>query len=130
MMSGLLLGLCRIPAGPALADEPMELRESLSAGTQSQVRIELKAEGLFRPGLSSGALAGRGDHAQASGARRSDQAGFHRATARFRCCAGWCWRPTAKRVRIGRQASVQRKGGSLGHTGGCRDQWRGQAHGK
>src|SRR5271165_637362 len=57
VMSGLLLGLCWVPAGPALADEPMELRESLAAGTCTQVRIELKAEGLFRPGLSSGALA-------------------------------------------------------------------------
>ena len=57
VMSGLLLGLCRVPAGPALADQPMELRESLPAGTCTQVRIELKAEGLFRPGLSSGALA-------------------------------------------------------------------------
>ena len=57
VMSGLLLGLCLVPAGPALADEPTELRESLSAGTCTQVRIELKAEGLFRPGLSSGALA-------------------------------------------------------------------------
>jgi len=56
VMSGLLVGLCWVCAGPALADEPMELRESWSSGTCTQVRIELKAEGLFRPGLSSGAL--------------------------------------------------------------------------
>src|SRR5208282_5059787 len=55
VMSGLLVGLCWVCAGPALADEPMELRES-SSGTCTQVRIELKAEGLFRPGLSPGAL--------------------------------------------------------------------------
>ena len=57
VIPGLLLGLCRVPAGPARADEPIKLRESLSAGTCTQVRIELEAEGLFRPGLSSGTLA-------------------------------------------------------------------------
>ena len=73
---------------------------------------------------------GRGDDAQASGTGRSDQAGFRRATARFKAARWSWWSPAAKRVRIGRQASIQREGGSLGHTGGCRDQWRGQAHGK
>ena len=34
-----------------IADEPVVLREPMPAGTSTQVRIELKAEGLFRPGL-------------------------------------------------------------------------------
>ena len=34
-----------------------ELRESLAEGVSTQVRIELKAEGLFRPGLPPSALA-------------------------------------------------------------------------
>src|SRR3954451_927831 len=34
-----------------------ELRESLPEGFSTQVRIELKAEGLFRPGLPPSALA-------------------------------------------------------------------------
>jgi len=54
--SGFLVGLCWMGTGPAFADERMELRESRSSGSCTQVRIELKAEGLFRPGLSSGAL--------------------------------------------------------------------------
>src|SRR5271166_2040096 len=54
--SGFLVGLCLVSAGPAFADTPTDLRESLSAGSCTQVRIELKAEGLFRPGLTSGAL--------------------------------------------------------------------------
>src|SRR3954470_21337939 len=33
-----------------------ELRESLAEGFSTQVRIELKAEGLFRPGLPPSAL--------------------------------------------------------------------------
>ena len=42
-------------AGPAAgADTAVELRESLAAGSCTQVRIELKAEGLFRPGLPPG----------------------------------------------------------------------------
>ncbi len=56
LMSGLLFASCLAQAGPAVADEPTELRELLSVGSCTQVRIELKAEGLFRPGLSSGAL--------------------------------------------------------------------------
>ncbi len=54
--SGFLVGLCWVVTGPARADERVELRESRAAGTCTQVRIELKAEGLFRPGLSAGAL--------------------------------------------------------------------------
>ena len=34
-----------------IAAEPVVLREAMPAGTSTQVRIELKAEGLFRPGL-------------------------------------------------------------------------------
>jgi hypothetical protein len=40
------------PAGLKAATEaPVELREGLAVGTSTQVRIELKADGLFRPGL-------------------------------------------------------------------------------
>ena len=56
VMSGLLVGFCLVYFGPAVADEPTELRESLSIGSCTQVRIELEAEGLFRPGLSSGTI--------------------------------------------------------------------------
>ena len=40
----------------ALARDLTELRESLAVGSCTQVRIELKADGLFRPGLPSGAV--------------------------------------------------------------------------
>jgi len=53
---GFLGGLCWVNASRAVADETVELRESSPAGSCTQVRIELKAEGLFRPGLSSAAL--------------------------------------------------------------------------
>ena len=41
---------------PGCAAEPVVLREVLPAGTSTQVRIELKAEGLFRPGLPPSAM--------------------------------------------------------------------------
>jgi hypothetical protein len=56
VLSGLLTGLCLAQAGAVFADEKADLRESLSVGSCTQVRIELKAEGLFRPGMSAGAL--------------------------------------------------------------------------
>ncbi len=55
VISGLLVSSHLARSGWALSDEPLELRESLSVGSSTQVRIELKAEGLFRPGLSPGA---------------------------------------------------------------------------
>ena len=88
VMSGLLLGLCRVPAGPALADQPTELRESLSAGTCTQVRIEAQGGGIVPARFVFRCPRGRGDDAQTSGTGRSDQAGFRRATARFRGCTG------------------------------------------
>ncbi len=56
MMWWLFPVFCLPPGGPARATEPAELRESLPAGSCTQVRIELKAEGLFRPGLPVDAL--------------------------------------------------------------------------
>ena len=41
---------------PGHAAEPVVLREALPAGTSTQVRIDLKAEGLFRPGLPPSAM--------------------------------------------------------------------------
>jgi hypothetical protein len=44
-------------SGPiARADAPVQLREALAVGACTQVRIELKADGLFRPGLPQGAV--------------------------------------------------------------------------
>ena len=44
-------------AGPAAGgDDRALLRESLAVGTCTQVQIELKAEGLFRPGLPPEAM--------------------------------------------------------------------------
>jgi len=52
----LLLGWCGVWVGTVGAEDTVELRESLAVGACTQVRIELKAEGLFRPGLPPGAL--------------------------------------------------------------------------
>jgi hypothetical protein len=60
IVPGLLFGIHQATAWQALADEPTELRESLPAGSRTQVRIELKAEGLFRPGISDAALRSEG----------------------------------------------------------------------
>ena len=58
LIVSLCLFLClRLPcAGSALAADLTTLRESLAPGSCTQVRIELKAAGLFRPGLPSGAV--------------------------------------------------------------------------
>ena len=117
--------------GMARADEPTALRELLSAGSCTQVRIELKAEGLFRPGLTSGAH-------QAEATMPKPLALTYRP--------GWfspsgCWLQGLRRggtrasrpqsgSAIGRWSRVQRQGGSMGFSGGCRDQWGGQAHGE
>ena len=87
VMSGLLLGLCRVPAGPALADQPMELRESLSAGTCTRCE-RAQGGGIVPARFVFRCPRGRGDDAQTSGTGRSDQAGFRRATARFRGSTG------------------------------------------
>jgi len=52
-----LSGLVLFAGSTSLAEPAVELREALRAGSCTQVRIELKAEGLFRPGLPPSSVA-------------------------------------------------------------------------
>jgi hypothetical protein len=53
---GLLLGRLAVADGPAAANQVV-LKESLPPGTCTQVVVELKADGLFQPGLPPGKVA-------------------------------------------------------------------------
>ena len=50
------MALPGVPAVTAGEGSAVEIRETLAPDTCTQVRIELKAEGLFRPGLPPGAM--------------------------------------------------------------------------
>jgi hypothetical protein len=50
----LLCGILALGVAPARGATPVSLRESLAEGASTRVRIDLKAEGLFRPGLPPG----------------------------------------------------------------------------
>ena len=72
------VGLGRRGAAMIEARPVFVLREVMRANSSTRVRIELKAQGLYRPGPGAGRGHGRGPDAQAAGARRPDAAGFQR----------------------------------------------------